>query len=57
MHEAKEAFLSRSLAEADTAFSAIKKALPAGGSLTPGKQLTLQADALIDGLRSKLAPK
>ena len=57
MHEAKEAFLSRSLAEADTAFSAIKKALSTGGSLTPGKQLTLQADALIDGLRSKLGPK
>jgi len=54
MHNAKEAFLTGSLAKADAAFAALQKAAPAGSPPGPGRHLALQADALIEGLAAKL---
>jgi len=54
MHNAKEAFLTASLAKADSAFAAQQKAAPAGAPPGLGRHLALQSDALIDGLVAKL---
>jgi hypothetical protein len=54
MHEAKEPFLKAAMAKAAAQYSALQKSDPSGTSSTPGKLLTLQADALIDGLFAKL---
>jgi hypothetical protein len=54
MHNAKEAFLTASLARADAAFAALQKAAPSGAPPGLGRHLALQADALVDGLFAKL---
>ncbi len=57
MHKAKEAFLAASQARADAAIAALGKPALAPGAVPTGKRLTLQADALIEGLCTKLGPR
>jgi hypothetical protein len=56
MHEAKEAFLQEALAQADATLAWLKSAAPKQG-LPAGLKIALQADALVDGLIGRLAPK
>ena len=54
MHDAKEAFLGASMAKAAGQLAELKKSFGPDRPLPPGKLLTLQADALIEGLYAKL---
>lgn len=55
MHEAKEAFLKATFAQADAALAARQKSAPAGQPQLRARKLGLQAEALVDGLIGKLA--
>ena len=57
MHEAKEAFLKATFAQADAAFAARQKSTPASQPLIRARKLGLQADALVDGLIGRLTKK
>jgi hypothetical protein len=56
MHEAKEAFLKETLAKADVTLDWLKRAAPRQEP-PRGMKIALQADALADGLISRLAPR
>lgn len=57
MHEAKEAFLKATFAQADAAFAARQKSAPAGEAPSRARKLGFQADALVDGLIGRLTTK
>lgn len=53
-HDVKEKFLSTVLAEAAAAFATQQAAAPADKPVPPEQRIKLQADAMLDGLISKL---
>lgn len=57
MHEAKEAFLKATRAAGEAEFARQQKNAPPDRPPPPQQRLKLQADALLDGLISKLEPK
>jgi len=56
MHNAKEAYLDAAMANAGAAYSALEGAKPDPKAAASGLLLRLQTDALVAGLRAKLAP-
>ena len=56
MHEAKEAFLKQALAQAEVTLAWLKRAAPKQEP-PRGLRIALEADALVDGLIGKLAPR
>lgn len=57
MHDAKEAFLKATFAQADAAWAALQKSAPAGQAATRARKLGFQADALVDDLIGRLTKK
>ena len=57
IHNVKEAMLTAARAKADADIEHAKKSDPAAKPLTAAQRLVFQADALLDALKSKLAPK
>lgn len=57
MHDVKEAFLETAIARGNAAFAEQQKAAAPGKPPSPGQQVKLQADALLDGLIFKLEPR
>jgi hypothetical protein len=56
MHEAKEAFQQEALAQADATLAWLRSAAPKQAP-PAGLKIALQADALVDGLIGRLAPR
>ncbi len=56
-HRVKDAFLTAAQAEGDATFAQQQKSAPPDKPLSPGQNLKLQTDAVLDGLILKLDPK
>jgi hypothetical protein len=57
IHEVKEAMLTAARSKAEAAVDQAKKSAPAGKPLTTAQHLAFEADALLEALKAKFAPK
>ena len=57
IHKVKEAMLTAARAKADADIEVAQKSAPAGKPLNAAQRLVFQADALLDALQARLAPK
>ena len=57
IHNVKEAMLTTAHAQADAEIERAQKSAPAGKTLSAAQRLEVHADALLQALKAKLAPK